>query len=981
MTDGRGAGRGGPCEAAAVSARVFISYAHDDPGHEERVRGFWWFLREQGIDARVDLPAAECRQDWAEWMTRQVHDAVHVLVIASPEYRRRAEGDAGPGEGRGVQWEARLIRDRFYADQKTGLQVVIPVVLPGCSADDIPLWMAPASTTHYLVSEYTVAGAEALLRLLTGQPWQTEPLLGMPPVLPQRGPGTDHRRYQRLNVPGRPVRLLPRPVYLAGRDQLLADLHARLTADDCGGPRIVALTGLGGIGKTSAAVEYAHRHMAEYGLVWQFPADQSAVLLAGFAQLANQLGARDVPGVTDPVAQVHSTLAISDGGWLLVFDNVADPAAIWKVLPPVGRGHVLITSQNAHWPAAQAMDVPVLARDVAAAFLTGRSARADRVAAFDLADELGGLPLALEQAAAYMQASGRGIAEYLALFRERRAELLTRGIPTGYDKRVATTWTLAFEQLQRSSPGSIGLLRLLSCYAPEAIPIAVLLRPLPRGKAGLSPEVARSLVPLLEDTLAVDDAVADLRRYSLIGPPVDGSVSVHRLVQAVTLDQMPAELGLSWRIAASILIAAALPTDPSLPEAWPRYAALLPHAQAIPGSEMILGQFSAYLYASGSYTAACVLQRQIADARQSGLGSEDRATLAARANLAIFIGVTGDAAEARKQFTELVPVCVRVLGAEHRDTLAVRSQLARWTGEAGDPAEARDQLAQLLAVRERVLGVEHPDILTDRGNLAGWIGITRDPAEARDQFTVLVSACERVLGAEHPRTLTNRVNLAMFTGTAGDPAGARDQFTQLLAVRERVLGAEHPDTLTDRANLAFFTGMAGDPAGARDQFSQLIAVRERVLGAEHPQTLIARLTVAPFVESAGDPAAARDQLASLLPICQRVLGAEHPETLEGRANLAWFTAIAGDEAAARDQFIALLPVRERVFGAEHPHTLADHARLASLTGRTGDAVGARDRFAALAPICERVLGPMHPHTKVAHLNLATWRKAAARNHQ
>src|SRR5690348_17215490 len=178
--------RGG---AGAAPVRVFISYAHDDAAHQERVRDFWLFLRANGIDARLDLPAAERRQDWAQWMTRQIRDAGRIIVVASPEYRRRADGDARPDEGRGVQWEARQIRDRLYADQDAGLQLVLPVVLPGGSGGDLPLWLAPASTTHYPVTGYTVAGAEALLRVLTGQPLETEPALGMGPYLPPRGTG------------------------------------------------------------------------------------------------------------------------------------------------------------------------------------------------------------------------------------------------------------------------------------------------------------------------------------------------------------------------------------------------------------------------------------------------------------------------------------------------------------------------------------------------------------------------------------------------------------------------------------------------------------------------------------------------------------------------------------------------------------------------------------------------------------------------
>ncbi len=181
---GDGPGQGG---AGAAPLRVLISYAHDDAAHVERVRGFWLFLRANGVDARLDLPAAEQRRDWAQWTAREVRDADRILVVASPEYLRRGEGDAGPAEGRGVQWEARLIRDRFYADQEAGLQLVLPVVLPGGSAADLPLWLAPASATYYLVAGYTVAGAEALLRVLTGPPREVEPGVGVVPYLPRRG--------------------------------------------------------------------------------------------------------------------------------------------------------------------------------------------------------------------------------------------------------------------------------------------------------------------------------------------------------------------------------------------------------------------------------------------------------------------------------------------------------------------------------------------------------------------------------------------------------------------------------------------------------------------------------------------------------------------------------------------------------------------------------------------------------------------------
>ena len=158
-----------------------------------------------------------------------------------------------------------------------------------------------------------------------------------------------------------------------------------------------------------------------------------------------------------------------------------------------------------------------------------------------------------------MQAAGRSIGGYLALFRQRRTDLLARGEISGYGKQVTTTWALAFDRLQQTAPAAISLLRLLACCAPEQIPLNLLLQPRPELAEALDPEVARLLLPLLDDPLAADGAVAALRRYSLISPPAGGSVSVHRLVQAVTLAQLPDDQAEAWRQAARSLIGAAMP--------------------------------------------------------------------------------------------------------------------------------------------------------------------------------------------------------------------------------------------------------------------------------------------------------------------------------------------------------------------------------------------------------------------------------------
>ena len=335
---------------------------------------------------------------------------------------------------------------------------------------------------------------------------------------------------------------------------------------------------MGGVGKTSVAAAYARRHLSEVGLAWQFAAHDLAVLEAEFGELAAQLGVRDVVDTRDPVASVHGVLATSQAGWLLVFDNVPDRGSVERFLPPVGPGRILITSQNPNWPHGQLLQVPLLSAEVATEFLVERTSDQDWQAARELAQEMDGLPLALEQAAAYILATSDTLAGYLGLFRQRRAEMLRRGEPAGYSGTVATTWSLAFTRLEEFAPGAAGLLRLLSFCAPDAIPLRLLLQPQSMLAGELRPQVAEILTPLLEDPLAAKDAVAALRRYSLITPAADGSVSVHRLVQAVTADQMPAELAYGWRQATSVVIESAIPVEPQQPDAWLVFAALLPHA-------------------------------------------------------------------------------------------------------------------------------------------------------------------------------------------------------------------------------------------------------------------------------------------------------------------------------------------------------------------------------------------------------------------
>ena len=743
-------------------------------------------------------------------------------------------------------------------------------------------------------------------------------------------------KYRAVDGAVPPVRLAPRPEFLAGRESLLEELDALLAGrPDQVGPRTAVLCGLGGAGKTSVAVEYAHRHVAEVGVCWQFAADDPAVLAAEFAVLAAQLGVRDAG---DPVASVHGALARQEAGWLVVFDNARDRASIEPFLPPAGPGRVLISTQNQHWQPGKVLDVAVLDTEVAAGFLLARTGDPDQATAHELAVELGGLPLALEQAAAYMQATGTLLAGYLRLFRVRQADLLARGEAAGHPAGVAATLGLALSKLADEAPAT-GLLRLLAFLSPEPVPLALLFA---GGRdVGLPSPAGDVVAPLLGDPLATGDAVTALRRYSLVTPAGHGQVLVHRLVQAMARAQLAADASERWERAVATLVEAAIPDDTSLPAAWSTCAALLPHARAVlPPTSDGMSRIANYLGSSGSYMAARDLFQVITDVHvaQSAYGPWHSGTLDARHHLAYWTGKAGDAAGARDQYAALVPVSERILGPEAPISLAARYGLARWSGAAGNAAGARDRFAALLPICERVSGPEHPDTLNVRHSLAYWIGEAGDAATARDRFAALLPVRERVLGPERRDSLTTRGNLARYTGKAGDAAAARDQYAALLPVRERVLGPEHPDTLAVRHSLAYWTGEAGDAAAARDQFTALLPVRERVLGPEHPDTLTTRADLARSTGEAGDAAAARDQFTALLPAHERVHGPEHPDTLDTRYDLARWTAEAGDAATACAQLAALLPVCERVLGAGHPRTLHTGRELTHWTRNKGDDV-------------------------------------------
>jgi DNA-binding SARP family transcriptional activator len=643
---------------------------------------------------------------------------------------------------------------------------------------------------------------------------------------------------------------------IVGREQELAALRAGFTDPQRPSrPVWQVLTGLGGVGKTSLARAYAQRYQDHYELVWWVHAEDPEAVAGEFRALLDILAPQYAEHSHDPVQAVHAVLANRTGPWLLVIDNIAEPEALRGLLPAAGAGDVLVTSRAGTWPDRRVvLPVAPLAQTHAVDLVTTLSGDPDQAAAAVLAHELGGLPLALAQAGCYVAHSALDLAGYLALYRYRRAELHREGHAPDYPATVATTWQLAFDQL---TPLARALLNLLAWYAPDTIPLDQLLAP-DTDHLQLPEPVHTPLRPLLTDPLQQHRAITELVAYGLLtraGPR--GSVTVHRLVQAVTADQLTAgNHPYAWIIAAATLLDAACPR-------WPDARV----------TTMITGKSLQTLQ-----THVRVLLEH--------LHPDQPITLNLRYTLASWIGMAGDNARARKLGTALVEDSERMLGADHPGTMIARRGLAYWTGKVGDVVSARELAAAVVQDMTRVLGPDDRHTLLARTNLARWTGAAGDAVSARQLAAAVHADAQRVLGPDDRYTLVTRANLAHWTGAAGDVSGARELAAAAVLDAQRVLGPDDRYTLVTRADLARWTGEAGDVVNAQELAARLVEDDKRVLGPDHRHTLLARANLARWTGAAGEVTRARELAAAVLEDFVRVYGADHRDALLARG---WLT--------------------------------------------------------------------------------------------
>lgn len=491
-----------------------------------------------------------------------------------------------------------------------------------------------------------------------------------------------------------------------GRDAALVDLRERLLTR--GTAVAQALHGIGGVGKTQLAVEYAHRFAGSYELVWWITAERTELIPTQLADLAVEAGIADATiEIPAAVTALHADLRHRPG-WLLIFDNAEDPRALRQWLPR-GPGHVLITSRNPNWSEIAApIDVPVFAAEESVSLLRQRVPGMAQTDAEQVAARLGNLPLALAQAADLLGETGLPAITYLDHLAGHAADVLAQGTSASYGQSLAAAVGYAVSRLASADPAAATLLRLSASLGPEPIPTSLFTT----GVAKL-PEPLLDIAP---DPFALHRSLGRISSYGLARLGQDG-LQVHRLVQAILRDQLtPGERDDDARRVGALLIAAG-PTDTDDPATWSTWAGLLPHL-----------------------LAANPAESNSPELRRLAVGA------------LLYLLRRGDSQTAEQLAAALFDRWTQRLGPDDVDTLAAATELAHARANLGRLSEIQQLIEDTLARQRRILGDDHPSTLGMVGIVAALLLSSGNRAGAQKLAERTLPVCRNTLGPGHPTT-------------------------------------------------------------------------------------------------------------------------------------------------------------------------------------------------------------------------------------
>lgn len=813
------------------------------------------------------------------------------------------------------------------------------------------------------------------------------------------------------NLPGKTLGSL-----FKGRDEFLGKIRTTLgEAEHRGHRRVAAITatataasvhGLGGIGKTRAAVEFGLRHAADYIALLFVQADSPAKLDENLAALCGPL-VLDLPenDAKETEVRVAATLKWlqQHPGWLLIFDSVDTEGAAKAVEALLGRlttaGQVIITSRLSRWSGSVvSLALDVLTVSDATDFLLERTQGHRRPQpddpdrARELAELLGQLALALEQAGAYIVTNRFTFDQYLEAWRTHHDAVLEwfDERQMQYPRSVAVTWQTSVDQL---TPDGHALLRLLAWFAPDPIPESLLDVPVPSLNPSVcstgAEERTRGWPKGAGESHA---ALANLEAYSLVMRDGDTpSFTVHRLVQDVTRSRMRCRVPVSGRTqsrassdcapneldAALRWINAALVGEPQDVRSWPTLDPLANHAlacaqhaddaQIADPSARIMTVVGVLLITKAQYSRAEPLLRRTLgiDEHKSGLEHPDVAN--DLVNLAALLTETNRGVEAEPLIRRALDIWERSLGPKHPKVGVALSNLASLLHAKNELAEAERFARRALAIDEQNYGSAHPDVATKLNNLAQLLQATTRLAEAEPLMRRALNIDERAYGNDHPAVARDLNNLARLLLDTNRLSEAEPLLRRALAIFEKSLGKNHPSVAIAFNSLALILKTTNRLADAESLIRQAIIIDEECYGKDHPQVARSLNSLASLLHDRNNLPEAEPLLRRALDIDERSYGRDHPAVAVHLNNLAQLLKAAGRFAEAEPLMRRTLAIVERSCGKDHPDVASALNNLAKL-------LQAARRFEEAEPPMRRMLETLLRFTRATgheHPNLKT----------
>ena len=692
-----------------------------------------------------------------------------------------------------------------------------------------------------------------------------------------------------------------------------------------------AVTGLGGIGKTQTVIEYAYRYHENYQTVLWVRAKSSDTITADFVTITGllKLPEYETHDLNIAVKAVIRWLEINTG-WLLILDNADDLATVHKFLPSQSKGHILLTTRaQALSGLAHVIEIDKMKLDEGTLFLLRRAnivntndpfenaSLNDRIIANEISKITDGLPLALDQAGAYIEETACSLSEYLSLYQEKRSVLLKRrgGLTPDHPDPVAATWSLSFEKIEQNNLVATELLRACAFVHHDTIPEEILLE-------GAS-KLGTILEAIATNRLELNNAIGELRKFSFVRRnPETNTLGIHPLVQVILRDGINK---ITQQIWAERIVRAISDVFPKVVfETWQQcqryFLQIEACAQLIkfynfsfPEARLFLDQAASVLQENAYYSQAESLYLQLLAIQRMVLKPEHLDTATTLNNLARLYYNQGKYTQAEPLYLQALTIRKEVLGLEHSDVATTLNNLARLYHTQGKYAQAGPLYLQALKITERNPEMKHPDTAYVLNNLAILYRVQHMYTQAEVLYRQALAIRETTLGPNHPKSAITLNNLARLYVTLHKYTEAEELYSRTLTIQRATSRPNHPNVAITLNNLARLYSIQGKYTQAEELYRQVLAIREVALGLEHPKTAITLNDLAQLYVTLHRYTEAEELYSRALAIQKTALDPDHPDVV---TVLEHYTDLL--QKTKRKRAAEELRVRVRTIKAKYP---------------------------------------------------------------